>query len=84
MKKNIYPLIGLLLIATLVLGACSKTAETVEPVAEEVVVEDEVTTEAEPVTVGVFVADSFGDRAFYDIALGGIEAVENDWPMPAP
>jgi basic membrane protein A len=29
-------------------------------------------------TVGVFVSDSFGDRAFFDIALGGIEQIENE------
>lgn len=31
------------------------------------------------VTVGVFVADSFGDRAFYDIALDGIKAIEEEF-----
>ena len=35
--------------------------------------------EEEAATVGVFVADSFGDRAFYDIALGGIEQIENEF-----
>jgi basic membrane lipoprotein Med (substrate-binding protein (PBP1-ABC) superfamily) len=35
--------------------------------------------ETEPITVGVFVADSFGDRAFYDIALNGITMIEDDF-----
>jgi len=30
-------------------------------------------------SVGVFVADSFGDRAFYDIALGGIELIKEKY-----
>jgi basic membrane protein A len=31
------------------------------------------------VSVGVFVADSFGDRAFYDIALDGITMIKKDF-----
>jgi basic membrane protein A len=33
----------------------------------------------EKTTVGVFVSDSFGDRAFFDIALGGIEQIEEEF-----
>jgi basic membrane protein A and related proteins len=33
--------------------------------------------EAQNPSVGIFVADSFGDRAFFDIALGGKELVED-------
>ena len=31
---------------------------------------------ADQPSVGIFVADSFGDRAFFDIALGGKELIE--------
>ncbi|MGE3307475.1 MAG: BMP family protein [Rhizobiaceae bacterium] len=34
---------------------------------------------AEGPKVGIFVADSFGDRAFFDIALGGKELVEKQY-----
>lgn len=79
MKKHLLPLIGLLIVSTMLLTACSKPAETAESVADSAAVVDEATTENEPVTVGVFVADSFGDRAFYDIALGGITSIEEDF-----
>lgn len=35
--------------------------------------------QAEAQKVGIFVADSFGDRAFFDIALGGKELVEKEY-----
>jgi len=67
--KKLLALLGLLLVFALVLTACgSQAAEPVE----------EVTAE-EPISVGVFVSDSFGDRAFFDIALGGIDAIEKDF-----
>jgi basic membrane protein A len=68
MKKHILPLIGLVIVFTMVLSACGTTPA---PAA--------AADGKKPVTVGVFVADSFGDRAFYDIALGGITAVEKDF-----
>jgi basic membrane protein A len=34
--------------------------------------------QAQTPNVGIFVADSFGDRAFFDIALGGKELVEKE------
>lgn len=40
----------------------------------------ETTTQESGISVGVFVADSFGDRAFYDIALDGLKAVETSHP----
>lgn len=73
MKKHLLPLVGLLIIATMLLTACSNGADTAEAA------ESETITDAEPVTVGVFVADSFGDRAFYDIALDGITLIEDDF-----
>jgi basic membrane protein A len=69
MKKFLSPLFVLLLALTILLTACAPAAEAP---AEEA-------SEAEPVTVGVFVADSFGDRAFYDIALNGITMIEEDF-----
>lgn len=68
MKKLVSPLLVLFLLLTTLLTACST------PAAEEAAVE-----ETEPVTVGVFVADSFGDRAFYDIALDGITMIEEEF-----
>ncbi len=79
MKIKLLPFIGTLLIAAMFLTACGgTTADTTEAVVESAA-ESETVTDAEPVTVGVFVADSFGDRAFYDIALGGIESIETDF-----
>jgi basic membrane protein A len=76
MKKHLLPLIALLLISAMIFTACSTAAETAEP-AEAA--EPAAEGETEPVTVGVFVADSFGDRAFYDIALDGITLIEDDF-----
>jgi basic membrane protein A and related proteins len=71
MKKLVSYLIGLILVLTTVLTACSPAAEV--PATEA------APAAAEPISVGVFVADSFGDRAFYDIALGGITSIENEF-----
>ncbi|NMC30264.1 MAG: BMP family ABC transporter substrate-binding protein [Pelolinea sp.] len=80
MKKILLPLIVLALVSTMLLAACSPAAETTEPAAsDETTTEAEPAAETEPITVGVFVADSFGDRAFYDIALNGITMIEDDF-----
>ncbi len=63
--KKLLAVLGLLLVFALVLTACGDRAA--EPAAEA------------PISVGVFVSDSFGDRAFFDIALGGIDAIEKDF-----
>ena len=74
MKKPVTLLFGLFLVLTFVLSSCGATAT---PAAESE--EAAPAEQAEPVTVGVFVADSFGDRAFYDIALNGITMIEEEF-----
>lgn len=69
MKKTISLLLGLLLVFTVILSACAPKS-TPSPAAEE---------QAAPISVGVFVADSFGDRAFFDIALNGIDSIEKEF-----
>jgi basic membrane protein A len=43
--------------------------------------EQETAASEAEISVGVFVADSFGDRAFYDIALDGIKAVADTYDV---
>jgi basic membrane protein A and related proteins len=65
MKKKYLSLLAAVLVFTILLSACG--GQTKDAAASE------------SVTVGVFVSDSFGDRAFFDIALGGIESIEKDF-----
>ncbi len=69
MKRKLFVLIGLLLVMGLFVSACG------DGEADPVVDGDDPAAE-ETLTVGVFVSDSFGDRAFFDIALDGITAIE--------
>lgn len=64
MKKCIGTFMLVLLISTLLWAGGAK----------------ETTAQESGISVGVFVADSFGDRAFYDIALDGLKAVETSHP----
>ncbi len=75
MKKQFLSLVGLMVVLTLVLSACGTKATTTPAAPAAAAVEPT----KKPITVGVFVADSFGDRAFYDIALGGITSIEKDF-----
>jgi basic membrane protein A len=67
MKKTLVLLIMMTLCSFLVFGGGTQEAADSEV--------------SEAVSVGVFVADSFGDRAFYDIALDGIKAVEEQFDI---
>jgi basic membrane protein A len=80
MKKSLYILLGLLLVFGMVLSACDANAP--EPTVEDAGREEETEEPEDLVSVGVFVSDSFGDRAFFDIALGGIEQVETELGLP--
>lgn len=76
MTKRLFHIIGLILIFSVVLSACAQPTPppTAQPAASEA-----PTEQKPPVTVGVFVGDSFGDRAFYDIALNGLTLIENEF-----
>jgi basic membrane protein A and related proteins len=73
MNKKLFVLIGLTLALGLFISACG--GGDTEPVVDGT----DPAVDEETITVGVFVSDSFGDRAFFDIALDGIAAIENEY-----
>lgn len=78
MKKNLFTVFALLLALSMAISACATAVPTAAPTTAPAAAATAV-PKKEPISVGVFVSDSFGDRAFFDIALGGIASIEKDF-----